>query len=75
MTGTDKTITRNFSDNDWANTPDVVKTEYEQLEKTVVKLVDENEQLRERLYKLEVTANKNPPIGGERRSGRFANPF
>jgi transposase len=59
MTVTDKTIARNFSDDDWVNTPDVVKKEYEKLEKTVLKLVDENEQLRERLYKLEVKANRN----------------
>lgn len=50
MTVTDKTITRNFSADDWATTPDVVKKEYEKLEKTVLKLVDENEPLRERLY-------------------------
>lgn len=59
MTVTNKTIKRNFSDDDWANTPDVVKKEYEKLEKTVLKLVDENEQLREHLYKLEVKANKD----------------
>lgn len=56
MTVTDKTIKRNFSNHDWENTPDVVKKEFEQLEKWVLQLRDENEQLRERLYKLEVTA-------------------
>lgn len=59
MTVTDKKITRNFSDGDWANTPDVVKKEYEKLEKYVVKLLDENQQLEQRLYKLEVAVNKN----------------
>lgn len=59
MTVTDKTIKRNFSNHDWENTPDVVKKEFEQLEKWVLQLRDENEQLRERLYKLEVTANKD----------------
>jgi transposase len=59
MTVTDKTIKRNFSDDDWANTPDLVKKEYEKLEKYVVKLLDEKQQLEQRLYKLEVVANKN----------------
>ncbi|UCE07136.1 MAG: IS66 family transposase [bacterium] len=59
MPVTDKTIKRNFSNHDWENTPDVIKKEFEKLETLVFKLVDENEQLRERLYKLEVTVNKN----------------
>ena len=59
MTVTDKIRTRNFSNHDWENTPDVIKKEFEQLEKMVLKLVDENEQLRERLYKLAVKANKD----------------
>jgi len=59
MIVTNKKIKRNFSDHDWANTPDVVKKDFENLEKWVLKLLDEKQQLEQRLYKYEVKANKN----------------
>lgn len=59
MTITDKRIKRDFTELDWANTPDAVKIAYENLETLVVKLLKKQEQLEQRLYKLESQLNKN----------------
>jgi len=52
-------IQRNFTENDWAATPDSVKKEYEKLEKIVARLTEKNEQLEQYIYKIEIQLNKN----------------
>jgi transposase len=52
-------IKRNFTEFDWANTPDAVKKAYENLETLVVELVEQQQQLGQQLYKLESQLNKN----------------
>ncbi len=52
-------IQRNFTEDDWAATPDSVKKEYEKLEKIVVELSENNKQLEQRIYKIEIQLNKN----------------
>ena len=52
-------IQRNFTEDDWAATPDSVKKGYEKLEKTVVELTEKNEQFKQRIYNIEIQLNKN----------------
>jgi transposase len=59
MTVTNKRITRDFTKRDWSNTPDAVKKAYENLEKLVIELLEKQEQLEKRLYKIESQLNKN----------------
>jgi len=59
MTNNSRHIQRTFTADDWAATPAAVKKEYEKLEKTVAELLEKNEQLEQRLYKIEIQLNKN----------------
>ena len=59
MTKTSPYIKRNFTEHDWAVTPDSVKKEYEKLEKMVVELNENKQQLEQRIYKLEIQLNKD----------------
>jgi len=52
-------IQRNFTEENWAATPDSVKKAYEKLEKMVVELTEKSEQLKQRIYKIEIQLNKN----------------
>ena len=53
------TLKRNFSESDWAETPDAVQKEYLRLEQFVLQLSKEKEQLEELVYQANTKANKN----------------
>ena len=59
MTIAAEPIKRDFTESDWANTPDAVKKAYENLETLVVELLEKKQQFEQRLYKLERQLNKN----------------
>ena len=52
-------IARNFSDADWAATPESVKKAYIDLEKRVFELVEQKAKLEELLYRARVRVNKD----------------
>ncbi len=52
-------IARNFSDADWAATPESVKKAYIDLEKKVFELVEQKAKLEELLYRARVRVNKD----------------
>lgn len=53
------TLKRNFSESDWAETPDAVQKEYLRLEQFVLELSQEKERLEELVHQAHTKANKN----------------
>jgi len=53
------TLKRNFSDSDWAATPDAVKEDFIRLEKTDILLLKKIKELEEELHQLKMRVNKD----------------